>query len=280
MVVQSSHIVRAQEIFNSKIINKNMFNFVKNYLAKREAKSEYDETLKKFLADGKLDENEKKQLEELSTKCGLTKEDLADAHKKATSLMFNNISNDERITDEEKNDLESLMSYFDLSPKDFEFNQNNFNKFYSLALIDKGILPTPAHTGLNVIFKKDEVLHWLCGATLKKQKRVTESIGYSGLAGSIKIMKGLRYRVGSIRLAPQTREVTVDEDSGNFWMTNQRVGFLGSRKNFSFPYNKILSFELYKDGISIHKEGKEKPYIVGLNDVELPAAILSAILNK
>jgi hypothetical protein len=85
----------------------------------------------------------------------------------------------ERITDEEKKDLEALMGYFDLSPKDFEFNQNNFNKFYSLALIDKGILPTPAHTGLNVIFKKDEVLHWLCGATLKKQKRVTESIGRS-----------------------------------------------------------------------------------------------------
>lgn len=257
-----------------------MFNFVKNYLAKREAKGEYEETLKKFLADGQLDESEKKQLDDLSVKYGLTKDDLLDAHKKATSLMFKNISSDERITDEEKKDLEALMGYFGLSQKDFEFNQKNFNKFYSLALIDKGILPTPEHTGLNVIFKKGEVLHWLCGATLKKQKRVTERMNYSGLTGSIKIMKGLRYRVGSISLAPQTREIMVNEDNGNFWMTNQRVGFLGSRKNFSFPYNKILSFELYKDGLSIHKEGKEKPYIVGLDDVELPAAILSAILNQ
>ena len=257
-----------------------MFNFVKNYLTKREGKNEYQETLKKFLADGKLDENEKKQLEELSSRYSLTNEDLLEANKKAMSLTFNNISSDERITEEEKKDLEALMKYFGLNTGDFEFNQKNFNKFYSLALVDKGILPKLENTGLNIIFKKGEILHWLCGSTLKKQKRITERVNYSGFTGSIKITKGVRYRVGSFKLAPQTREVMVDEDSGNFWMTNQRIGFLGSRKNFSLPYNKILSFELYNDGVKIHKEGREASYIVGLDDVEMPAAIFSSILNN
>ena len=90
----------------------------------------------------------------------------------------------------------------------------------------------------------------------------------------------MRYRVGSLKVAPQTREIMVDEDRGNFWLTNLRIGFLGSRKNFSLAYDKILSFELYRDGISIHKEGRENPYIIGLNEVEVPAAILSYILNK
>lgn len=256
-----------------------MLNFVQNYLAKRGAKNEYQEALQKFLADGKLDDDEKKQLEALATEHGLSKDDLRDAHKRGASLAFKTIGSDSRITEEEKKDLEALMSYFDLSQSDFDFNQATFNKFYSLALIDKGILPTPQHSGLNVIFKKDEVVHWLCSATLKKQKRITERMNYSGLTGSIKIMKGVRYRVGSIALAPQTREVMVDEDTGNFWLTNQRIGFLGSRKNFTLPYSKILSFEVYKDGISIHKEGREKPFIVGLGDAEVPAAILSSILN-
>lgn len=257
-----------------------MLNFVTNYLAKRGAKSEYQEALQKFLADGKLDENEKKQLEALAAEHGFSKDDLQDAHKRAASLMFKNIGNDSRITDEEKKELEALMSYFDLSQNDFEFNQATFNKFYTLALVDKGIIPTPQHSGLNVILKKGEVVHWLCPATLKKQKRITERMNYSGLTGSIKIMKGVRYRVGSIALAPQTREVMVDEDTGNFWLTNQRIGFLGSRKNFTMPYNKVLSFEVYKDGISIHKEGKEKPFIVGFDDAEMPVAVLSAILNQ
>lgn len=257
-----------------------MFNFVKNYLAKREAKGEYEQALAKFLSDGKLNDEEKKQLDELAKKYGLVREDLIEAHKRASSQMFKNISSDERITDEEKQELESLMKYFGQSQKDFDFNQINFNKFYSLALIDKGILPTPQHSGLNVIFKKDEILHWLCPATLKKQKKVIDRITYKGFTASVKITKGLRYRVGSLKLAPQTKEIMVDEDRGNFWLTNQRIGFLGSRKNFSLPYNKVLSFELYKDGLSIHKEGRENPYIVGLSEVEVPAATLSAILNN
>lgn len=257
-----------------------MFNFVKNYLTKREAKSEYQETLTKFLADGKLDDNEKKQLEELAQKSGLNKEDLLEAQKRACSAKFTDITSDARITDEEKQELEAFMQYFSFSAKDFDFNQGTFNKYYTLALIDKGILPTPQVEGLNLILKKGEVVHWLCGATLKKLKRVTQRVNYSGFTGSIKIMKGLRYRVGSIRIAPEVKEMMIDEDAGNFWLSNQRLGYIGARKHLTLPYNKILSFELYKDGLNIRKEGKETPYIIGLADVEVPAAILSAILNQ
>lgn len=257
-----------------------MLNFVQNYLAKRGAKSEYQATLQKFIADGKLDENEKKQLEALAAEHGFSQDELRDAHKKAASLMFKNVGSDSRITDEEKKELEALMSYFELSQEDFEFDQATFNKFYTLALIEKGVMPTPQHSGFNIIMKEGEVLHWGCPATLKKQKRVTTRVNYGGLTGSIRIMKGVRYRVGSIGIAPQTSEVMVDEDTGNFWLTNQRLGFLGSRKNFTMPYNKILSLELYKDGISIHKEGRGTPFIIGLDDVEVPAAIISATLNR
>jgi len=257
-----------------------MFNFVKNYLTKREGKSEYEHTLNKFLSDGKLDNGEKKELEELSKKYNLTNKDLIDLKKRYTSLTFKNICKDQRITEDEKKELESIMSYFDLSQDDFDFSQKNFNKFYSLALIDKGILPTPQFTGFDVILKKGEIVHWLCPSILKKFKKVTRTINYSGFSGSIKIVKGLRYRVGSINLSPQVSTVVVDEDSGNFWLTNQRLGFLGGRKSFALPYNKIMSFELFNDAIIIHKEGRENPYIIGLEDIELPAAVLSKILNQ
>jgi len=257
-----------------------MINFVKNYLAKRNAKGEYDQMLKNFLVDGVLSEAERKQLEDFAKRFGLTKEDLAIIQKRATSLMFENIGKDERITEQEKKDLESLMDYFDLNPTDFDFNQKNFNKFYTLALIDKGILPTPVIDDLNIILKKGEVLHWACRAEAKKLKKITQRVNYGGLTASIRITKGVRYRVGSVRLAPETKEIMVSEDLGSFWLTNQRIGFIGHKKNFSFSYDKILSFELYKDGISIHKQGRENPYMVGLTDIEVPAAILSFILNK
>jgi hypothetical protein len=257
-----------------------MFNFVKDYLAKEKNKKEYEQILIKFLADGKLDRKEKEELEKLKKDYDFSEEDLKGIKKKHISLFFKNISKDERITDEEKKELESLMDYFGLSVKDFDFNQGNFNKFYSLALIDKGILPTPQYTGFDLVLKKGEIVHWLCPSIFKKRRKITKTINYSGFTGSVKIMKGLRYRVGSINLSPQTSEVMVDEDSGNFWLTDQRIGFLGRRKNFNLPYNKILSFEAYKDAIIIYKDGRENPYIVGLEDVELPVAILSEILNR
>jgi len=257
-----------------------MLGFVNNFLAKRGAQSEYHEMLTKFLSDGNLDEGEKRKLEELAQKHGLSKSDVQYAHKQTTSVFFKNISSDERISEDEKKGLEALMSYFDLKQTDFDFNQGAFNKYYSLALIDKGVLPTPQHEGLNVILKDGEVLHWLCSATLKKRKTVTTGANFHGLTGSFKLMKGVRYRIGALQFAPDTSEVMVDEDTGTFWLTNQRIGFLGHKKNFTLPYGKVLSYELYKDGISIVKEGKENPHIVGMKDVELPAAVLSTLVNR
>lgn len=257
-----------------------MFNFIKDYIAKGKNKTEYDQTILKFLSDGKLDKKEKEELKNLEKKYGLSEKDLNNIKKKHLSSFFQNISGDRRITDEEKNELQSLMNYFEIDQKDFDFNQENFNKFYSLAMIDKGILPTPKCEGLNIILKKEEIVHWLCPATLKKRKNITKNMTYGGFTGSIKITKGLRYRVGSINLYPQVSEVMVDEDFGNFWLTNQRIGFLGKRKSFNLPYNKILSFEAYKDAVIIHKDGRENPYIVGMDDAEVSIAILSKILNK
>jgi hypothetical protein len=256
-----------------------MFNFINDYIKKEKNKSEYGETIKKFLADGNLDKKERQELEKLKNNYNLSEQDLKNIKKKHLALFFKNISIDERITEDEKKDLESLMTYFELDTEDFDFNQKNFNKFYCLALIDNDILPTPEYKGLNVILKKDEIVHWLCSGCLKKRKKVVKNVTYGGLTGSIKIAKGVRYRVGSINLAPQISEIIIDEDFGDFWLTNQRIGFLGERKNFSLPYNKILSFEIYKDVIIIYKEGRENPYIIGLDDVELPASIISKIIN-
>ncbi|MCJ8146718.1 hypothetical protein MKI79_07370 [Acinetobacter sp. A3.8] len=110
-----------------------------NFLVKRNEKIKYYNLLKDFLSDGKLDENEKLELEKPASECNLTESELLDAHKKAASIAFKNITSDGKITVEEKESLEELINYFKVSPKDFNFDQNVFNKFYTLGLIDKGL---------------------------------------------------------------------------------------------------------------------------------------------
>lgn len=215
-----------------------MLGFVKNYLTKREGVKKYETALKSYLSDNKLDENEKAELEKILNEYGLTKEELLEAKKQAFSLSFEDITSDKKITDEEQQALQELINYFEVSNEDVEFDQKNFNKYFALGQIEKGILPDIKKHDLNVIFKEGEILHWGIAAALKKYKRVTERINYSGPTMSVKIMKGVRYRVGSIKVSSESKEYLITEDVGAFWMTNLRIGFSGQRKNFVIPYNK------------------------------------------
>lgn len=257
-----------------------MINFVKNFLVKQRGSKAYDEKLKEFLSDEKLDDNEKEELKKLASEYNLQEKDLREAHKKACSLTFNEIAKDGKITEEEKIALQELMNYFEVEQKDFNFNQKTFNKFYTIGLIDKGILPEIKVPDLNIIFKKDEIIHWCCPANLIKIKKVSNRINYGGFTGSVKIGLGIRYKVGSLKYSTQSSEFLAIEDTGALWLTNQRIGFKGNRKNFAFPYTKIHSFEASSTAISIGKEGKETPILISLDDYDVPCMIISSILNK
>jgi len=88
------------------------------------------------------------------------------------------------------------------------------------------------------------------------------------------------YRVGSLDLGRSTKEIVDVEDTGVLWMTNQRIGFIGRKKNFTLAYGKILSFDVNSNGLFLRKEGREAPYIIGMDDYEVPCSIISFVLNE
>lgn len=256
--------------------------FVDRYFKKRDGLKKYQDSMASFLADSELTVEESEKLAEMQKEFGLSAEDVKGIHKTSVASVFANIGSDKRITDDEKSALEKMLSHFNLTKTDIAFNQDNFNKYYTLALVDKGVLPTidSAQAEVNIVFKEGEVLHWAVAADMMKRKKITTRINYGGLTASVKIMKGVRYRVGSMGVQSVSKEIMDTEDSGAFYITNQRVGYLGYRKQFSFPFKKIGSLELRADGLHIFKDGKEAPYILELRDYEVPLAMISFILNK
>jgi hypothetical protein len=259
-----------------------LLSFIKSLVSEKEGIKEYREKLTHFLSDSVISEDEKKELESISKQFALTTDDIGQLQKSAMSGVYQNMIYDQRITEEEKQSLGVLLDHFGLQAKDINFDQKSFNKFYSLALIDKGILPEikEGNHDINILFKKGEVLHFGAVSVLRKLKRVTTRINYGGLTGSIKIMKGVRYRVGSLGIGTESKEVLAVEDNGIFYITNQRIGYIGQRKQFSLPFDKIHSFEMRSEGMFIFKEGKETPHIITLDDYEVPSAIVSFIINK
>jgi hypothetical protein len=259
-----------------------LLNFIKSLVAEKEGITAYREKLKTVLTDNRVSDEEDAELKEIVSKFNLTTDEVSRLNKSALSTSFKTIIDDRRITEEERQSLEVLLNHFGVTTKEIDFDQKAFNKYYSLALIEKGVLPEikEGNHDINVIFKKGEVLHFGGGAVLRKLKRVTTRINYGGLTSSIRIMKGLRYSVGSINVSSQSKEVLAVEDQGAFYITNERVGYQGQRKQFSVPFDKVHSFELRPDGMYIFKSGKETPYILTLDDYEVPAAMVSFLLNK
>lgn len=91
---------------------------------------------------------------------------------------------------------------------------------------------------------------------------VEERVRYEYQGGSqgvsLRIMKGVSYRIGGFK----GHRVPIEEqkvlDVGSLVITNKRVIFTGPKKSTVFNISKIIGVEVYDDGIRINREGKQK----------------------
>ena len=255
--------------------------FVARYLKRREGLRLYRDKLNSFLEDRKMLGDEQKELDQIVADCDLLSEQIISAQKESVLNAYNKMTSDQRLSKEEVDDFEALCKYFKIDWDTLGINFNQFRKFYNMALIESGELPdvTEAEQDLPVIFKSGEILHYRTSSLLRKLKKYTKTFQYKGVTASVKIVKGFRYRAGSLNINRVKAEVMDVEDNGTFYITSQQVGFYGQRRQFALPFSKISSFELRDDGgLYIFKSGKELPYIVTLDDYEVPVAIISKIL--
>jgi hypothetical protein len=68
---------------------------------------------------------------------------------------------------------------------------------------------------------------------------------------------GTRYRVGAFYDEPVRRQSLARLDSGSFVLTKQRVAYVGRTKSTSVALSKVLHVEVFNDGLSIAREGKD-----------------------
>jgi hypothetical protein len=111
--------------------------------------------------------------------------------------------------------------------------------------------------------RKSQAWHHLYLVSHHRIKTVTKRINYSGPAASIKIMKGVRWRVGSIAVQRMTTDVMTQLDNGSLYVTSARLFFDGEKKNTSIPLGKITNFTVFKDELQIEKETGPDEYFLG-----------------
>ena len=117
-----------------------------------------------------------------------------------------------------------------------------------------------------VILKKNEEAYLSLPNIKLSEPRAVRVSQSGGVGTSYRVGKGLTVHSGTGQSKSVSHDKIMAIDTGTFVITNKRLVFVGSKKSVNIDLKKILSINIFKDGISIQRENKQKvEYFTGTN---------------
>lgn len=182
----------------------------------------------------------------------------------------NDSLNDNVLSSIEEYHLMVYAHKFGLSQSDLNKNLAFTRFVYGCALrdvLEKGYTSRAVITfQLPFNFQKNESLVWCFRNVSLYEEKVYKSYVGRNQGISIKVMKGVYYRVGNFKGYPIETSRNEQVDIGILGVTTQHIYFAGSKKSFRIPYKKIVSVSPYSDGIGICRDvanAKSQTFITG-----------------
>lgn len=156
------------------------------------------------------------------------------------------------------------ISYNDISPQ----KKEQLIKAAILRdLLEGALNPRINIPHLPFNLQKSEILIWAWqNVNIHQNKTVSEWKG--GSRGfSIRIAKGVYYRFGATKGQKVSRDVQENLGTGPFVLTNKHIYYKANNQAKRMRLEKIISTDIYGDGIIIHSDGvNSKPLVVLSND--------------
>ena len=156
-------------------------------------------------------------------------------------------------TESEQAALLNYLRHFGINPNDVDTNRDYIRFTQAVVIRDlrSGILPKGFQREdlLSINIPKSEELVWLFCDVRYDEIRTTRT-------------KHRIQEYDKVTLETEEREETVHVDTGLLALTNKQVYFHGSRKSFRVRYDKIVSFDQFRDGFSLMRDAQTaKPQI-------------------
>lgn len=233
------------------------------------------------IKDGLLTPKESAFLEKLSTDLQVPSDiakAISDSAKEDLTVQkLAEMVADQRISPTELADLSSLARNIGL---DLEFGPELSAMLNRLALlwrIENGEIPEVL---ADINLQKAETCHFVAQADWHELRTITKRIDYAGPVAYIPIVKGFRYRIGSIT----PRRVASDElthiDSGMLYITSKRVIFQGAKRNLALRLSSLIGAGAFSDGLMLEKATGRSPHFVVHGDSELAVVVLTSLLAR
>lgn len=165
---------------------------------------------------------------------------------------------DNILTQEEEDKLKDILLTFGFNEDELSSNKA-YEKFIK-ALVLRDLLEGKIPNRLNIKgvlpfnLLKNETPIWIFNDVKYCQFKTYRHYVGGSQGASIRIMKGVYYRVGGFRGYPFEETKLTKIDEGILCITDKHIYFGGKLKSFRISYDKIVSFTPYSDGIGIQRD--------------------------
>lgn len=171
----------------------------------------------------------------------------------------------------EEEQLVKFKNHFNLSPHDLDRNGALTKTTKAAVLRDVlgGVIPKrlSVEGNLPINFQKGEQLIWAFQNSKYLEDKTRRKYVGSSQGASIRVMKGVYYRVGAFKGHAVNYTERVHVDTGWVAVTNKNIYFAGPQKSVRLPYTKIVSFEPFSDGVGVIRDAATaKPQIFVTGD--------------
>ncbi len=171
----------------------------------------------------------------------------------------------------EERQLMRLKSAYALTEEDLDVNGAHTRVVHAAVVRDllNDIVPQRLHLDgpAPVNLQKGEKVVWMfhrCDYLEDKTKREMKG---ASQGASIRVMKGVYYRVGAFKGTPVYTTHRVHVDTGTMVVTDKHIYFTGPRKSFRVPYTKIVAFLPFDDGFGFVRDTQTaKPQVFRTGD--------------
>lgn len=240
-----------------------------------------NEMLVKF-SDLDISEEDKKDIDRLKTSLQIEDEKI-DEYVSAlkNSILEDYVSlaiADERLSNEEVNHINKIIESLEIDrPNITNISRSDFEKFQLYWKIENNEIP---EIESDISLQKGEKLYEKRLVSWYETRKVMKRVDYGHLSTNIKIVKGVNFRLGSIKARPITEDEMQEIDSGTVYLTNRRLLFIGQNNNKTINLSSVLKLNIFSNGIDIQKDKGKSPFLEFKDGIETFSLILNTLITN
>ncbi|MBD5432775.1 MAG: hypothetical protein HDR35_00510 [Treponema sp.] len=249
------------------------------YLSRRiqeEGELIYRNKVRYVIADNKITDSEREELNELRGELNLSdsngRDIYSDECKKKIQSYVDMLITKRRMSPDEEKTLDDMVAGLNINARFTDDGLQKLRRFWDIENADLPVLESPVN------LQKAEFLYYSAKIAWYEERTRTTYISYSGLTYTFRITKGLSLRAGNIAPSRNTEEYMKLIDSGDAYFANKRIIFVGKNGNKIIPLSKILFITPFSNGVEIGKDSGKKPFFE-CSDSELMGLYLARMLK-